>query len=116
MTNPKLAVVMLFLMLVPIAASALTVSFVDNSILGSQNVVVRYNNGSYLGTYNTTIAVLTLDANESYIFQMQSQPKDYISNPVSLVTDLATYASTNMPALIVLAFVGAIVLLGLRRR
>lgn len=116
MKEKAIVLLAILFLLIPAVASALTVSFVDNSVLGSQTVIVRFANGSYLGSYNTSTTVLTLDPNASYIFQMESRPQDYVKNPVALVDQLAIYCQTNLPALIIVALLGAIVVLAMRRR
>ena len=95
----------LILTLIPAGVSAdVQVTWVDDSILGSQSFLVKAANGSVLGSYNTSSDVITLQDNSTYIFQLRPIRTNYLENPYALIDSVINYGQDNALGLIFIGF------------
>jgi hypothetical protein len=106
-------IALVLLVILPAQAQTITMANPDN--VGQRDIMVYWSNGSFYGLYNTT-SIITLDANESYIFTLKPQGNSWIDDPTDWLGNHAyPYVVSNMiPLIVIFAFLG-ILIGGLKR-
>lgn len=106
-----LALMFLFMVIPPAEAQTITMS--NPGASNSRDIMVYYPNGSMQGFYNDT-SVITLDANESYIFTLKPLSSNPLTDPTDWLNNHAfPFVQTNVTAIIIICFVvGLLVMYG----
>ena len=106
--KPKIIILTLLVLValatIPVQSMTITMSNPGGQI--QRDIAVYYPNGTMQGFYNST-SVITLDADESYIFALKPVGANPMDDFSTWVSDLMAWARTNATAIIVL-----IILLG----
>ena len=111
----KRAIILLLLLLcfVPFA-NAQTITMANPDATAQKDVLVYYSNGTLVGLYNTT-SIITLDANESYIFTLKPQYSNPLDDPVTWLNSTFQYLGTNATYLAIAIFLIGLLYFGGRR-
>ena len=98
-------IALVLLVILPAQAQTITMANPDN--VGQRDIMVYWSNGSLYGLYNTT-SIITLDANESYIFTLKPQLSNPLDNPATFLSTIFTFVETNIIPLSILIFLAAL--------
>jgi hypothetical protein len=91
-------------------AQAQTISMTNPQGVGERDIQVFYAvNGTLYGSYNTT-SIITLDQNQSYVFMLKPQSANPLNDPGAFLTDILTFAQTNVIPLVIIIFLIALFL------
>jgi hypothetical protein len=94
---------------------AQTITMSNPGASNSRDIMVYYPNSSLQGFYNDT-SVITLDANESYIFVLKPLSSNPLTDPTDWMNNQAIpWVQTNVTALIAMAVIVSIAIVGLRK-
>lgn len=104
-----LMIVLLVICFLTLPAQAMTITMSNPGGIAERDIIVYYPNGTMQGFYNST-SVITLDANESYIFAMKPLHTNLLEDPGDWMTNQAfPFIQTNViPLLVVFFFVGLV--------
>jgi hypothetical protein len=100
--------VALFCLLIVGSVSAQNMTITDLGIVGVQTVQLYNNNGSLLGTYNTTTNGIPLP-DQDFVLLVKPDTTSVFSDPLALLTAGFSYISANViPIIIILFFIGLV--------
>jgi hypothetical protein len=99
-----LLVMLLFCLVVIGTVSAQNMSITDMGILGSQTIQVYANNGTLLGTYNTTTNGISLPTGD-FVLLIKPKSSDAIQDPRAFLSAGFAFIETNAIPLVMLFFV-----------
>ncbi|MFA5382614.1 MAG: hypothetical protein WC356_05575 [Candidatus Micrarchaeia archaeon] len=101
--------------LLSVPADAQTITMSNPGASNSRDIMVYYPNGSMQGFYNDT-SVITLDANESYIFTLKPLSSNPLTDPTDWLNNHAfPFVQSNAIAIIFICFVvGYLIMRGAR--
>jgi hypothetical protein len=115
-TKTKLILIIALILVTMIAAipvNAQTITMANPDSTGERDVIVYWPNGTFYGLYNTS-SIITIDANDSYIFTLKPQGNSIVDDPGDWLTNYAfPFVKTNIIA--ILLIFAAIGLLASRR-
>lgn len=98
-----IALVFMYMAIMP--ASAQTITMSNPGSMSQRDIAVYYPNGTMQGFWNST-SVITLDANESYIFAMKPIQTNPFDDPTDwLVNGVFPTITSNAFAILLLAYI-----------
>jgi hypothetical protein len=102
----RLFLIALFLVLccTPLV-SAQYVSFADPDATTHRDIAAYYQNGTYIGLFNTTSSGILIPGDGDLLFVLKPQYSNPIEDPAVFLNSLMSWAQTNALALIILAIV-----------
>lgn len=103
-------IIILTVYLVAHGANAQTIQMSNPDSTGQRDIIVYFPNGTLWGSYNTT-SMITLDANESYIFTLKPQGNNLIDDPGNWLVNYAfPYVKTHIiPLIVIFSLVGFLI-------
>jgi hypothetical protein len=91
----------------PVSAQNMTIT--DLGIVGVQTVQIYGNNGTLLGTYNTTTNGISLPATD-FVMLVKPDTTSIFADPLALLTEGFQYIQANViPIVIILFFIGLVI-------
>lgn len=91
-------IALMALVMMPVQAQTITMS--NPGALTERDVAVYFTNGTMQGLWNST-SVISLDANESYLFMLKPVGANPMDDFSVWINDLMAWARTNATAIII---------------